>query len=208
METGLSLASIVAITLASFVIVIVPGPTVTVIIANSLRDGARAGLLNVAGTQAGLVPMVLIVALGLDTVVALMAEWFFWIKLAGAAYLIWLGYRLWRSDGSIGDVGQVQRPSMGYFWQGLLVIWSNPKALLFFGAFLPQFIDPSGNAFMQMVTGGAIFMIVATVFDSIYALLAGRAGQLLTRRRIRLVERISGTLLIGGGLWMASLRRV
>ncbi|HSO48852.1 MAG TPA: LysE family translocator, partial [Rhizobiaceae bacterium] len=174
METGLSLASVLAIAIASFVIVIVPGPTVTVIIANSLRDGARAGLLNVAGTQAGLVPMVLIVALGLNTVVALMAEWFFWIKLAGAAYLIWLGYRLWRSDGSIGDVAQVKRPSMGYFWQGLLVIWSNPKALLFFGAFLPQFIDPAGNAFAQMVTGGVIFMVVATVFDSLYALLAGR----------------------------------
>jgi threonine/homoserine/homoserine lactone efflux protein len=208
MEHGLTLASLLAIAIASFVIVIVPGPTVTVIIANSLRDGARAGLLNVAGTQAGLVPMVLIVALGLNTVVALMADWFFWIKLAGAAYLVWLGYRLWRSDGSIGDVTQVQRPPLGYFWQGFLVIWSNPKALLFFGAFLPQFIDPAGNAFVQMVSGGLIFMAVATVFDSIYALLAGRAGRLLTRGRIRLVERISGTLLIGGGLWMASLRRI
>ena len=155
METGLSLASIVAIALASFVIVIVPGPTVTVIIANSLRDGARAGLLNVAGTQAGLVPMVLIVALGLKTVVALMAQWFFWIKLTGAAYLIWLGYKLWRSDGSIGDPSH---RCSGRLWaisgKASLVIWSNPKALLFFGAFLPQFIDPAGNAFLQMVYGG------------------------------------------------------
>lgn len=207
MEGGLSLASIAAIALASFVIVIVPGPTVTVIIANSLRDGARAGLLNVAGTQAGLLPMVLIVALGLNSIVALMAEWFFWIKLAGAAYLVWLGIKLWRSDGSIGDVAQVRRPSTGYFWQGFLVIWSNPKALLFFGAFLPQFMNPAGNPFLQMLTGGGIFMAVAAVFDSTYALLAGRAGRLLTRGRIRLVERVSGTLLIGGGLWMASLRR-
>ncbi len=207
MEHGLSLTNLLAIAIASFVIVIVPGPTVTVIIANSLRDGAKAGLLNVAGTQAGLAPMVLIVAFGLNSVVALMADWFFWIKLAGAAYLVWLGYRLWRSDGSIGDATQVQRPSIGYFWQGFLVIWSNPKALLFYGAFLPQFIDPAGNAFVQMLTGGLIFMAVATIFDSIYALLAGRAGQLLTRSRIRLVERISGTLLIGGGLWMATLRK-
>jgi len=203
----MSMSVLLAFAFACFVIIIVPGPTVTVIIANSLRDGMRAGLLNVAGTQAGLVPMVLIVALGLNTVVELMAEWFFWIKLAGAAYLIWLGIRLWRSDGSIGDAAQVKRPATGYFWQGFLVIWSNPKALLFFGAFLPQFIDPAGNAFLQTLVYGAIFMTVATVFDSLYAVLAGKAGGLLTRSRIRLVERFSGTLLIGGGVWMATLRR-
>jgi homoserine/homoserine lactone efflux protein len=203
----MSMSVLLAFAFACFVIIIVPGPTVTVIIANSLRDGMRAGLLNVAGTQAGLVPMVLIVALGLNTVVELMAEWFFWIKLAGAAYLIWLGIRLWRSDGSIGDTAQVKKPATGYFWQGFLVIWANPKALLFFGAFLPQFIDPAGNAFLQTLVYGAIFMAVATVFDSMYAVLAGKAGGLLTRSRIRLVERFSGTLLIGGGVWMATLRR-
>jgi homoserine/homoserine lactone efflux protein len=203
----MSMSVLLAFAFACFVIIIVPGPTVTVIIANSLRDGMRAGLLNVAGTQAGLVPMVLIVALGLNTVVELMAEWFFWIKLAGAAYLIWLGIRLWRSDGSIGDAALVKKPATGYFWQGFLVIWANPKALLFFGAFLPQFIDPAGNAFLQTLVYGAIFMAVATVFDSMYAVLAGKAGGLLTRSRIRLVERFSGTLLIGGGIWMATLRR-
>jgi homoserine/homoserine lactone efflux protein len=203
----MSFASLTAFALACFVIIIVPGPTVSVIIANSLRDGARAGLINVAGTQAGLVPMVLVVALGLKTVVALMAQWFFWIKLAGAAYLIWLGFKMWRSDGSIGDPSKVQRPAIGYFWQGVLVIWSNPKAMLFLGAFLPQFIDPAGNAFAQTLVYGGIFMVMAIIFDSAYALLAGRAGSLLTRNRVRLVERVSGTLLIGGGLWMASLRR-
>ncbi len=88
-----------------------------------------------------------------------------------------------------------------------LVIWSNPKALLFFGAFLPQFIDPAGNAFLQTLVYGAIFMAVATVFDSMYAVLAGKAGGMLTKGRIRFVERFSGTLLIGGGIWMATLRR-
>jgi threonine/homoserine/homoserine lactone efflux protein len=203
----MSITSLTTFALACFVIIIVPGPTVSVIIANSLRDGARAGLANVAGTQAGLAPMVLVVALGLKTVVTLMAQWFFWIKLAGAAYLIWLGLKMWLSDGSIGDPSKVQRPAIGYFWQGFLVIWSNPKAMLFLGAFLPQFIDPAGNAFMQTLVYGGIFMVLAIIFDSAYALLAGRAGSLLTRNRIRFVERVSGTLLIGGGLWMASLRR-
>jgi len=196
-----------AYTLACIVVVIVPGPTVTVIIANSLRDGARAGLLNVAGTQAGLVPMVLVVALGLQAVVAFMADWFFVIKLLGTAYLIWLGVKLWRSTGEIGAPTQARRSGNGYFWQGFFVILSNPKALLFFGAFIPQFVDPAGHPFLQTVLLGAVFMAVATVFDSAYALVAGRAGAMLTRARVRLLEKVSGTLLIAGGVWMASLRR-
>jgi len=203
----MTLALLAAYTLACIVVVIVPGPTVTVIIANSLRDGPRAGLLNVAGTQAGLVPMVLTVAFGLQAVIAVMADWFFWVKLAGAAYLIWLGLKLWRSTGDLGSTTAVRRPASGYFWQGFFVILSNPKALLFFGAFIPQFVDPNGHPFVETIVLGAIFMAVATVFDSCYALVAGRAGALLTRTRVRLLEKISGSLLIAGGIWMASLRR-
>jgi threonine/homoserine/homoserine lactone efflux protein len=88
------------------------------------------------------------------------------------------------------------------------VIWSNPKALLFYGAFIPQFIDPSGSAFWQAIMLGSIFMAVATVFDSLYAFASGKAGKMLTRARIRIVEKISGLLLIGGGIWLATLRRV
>jgi threonine/homoserine/homoserine lactone efflux protein len=160
----------------------------------------------VAGTQAGLVVMMMIVALGLETVVAVMAEWFFVVKLLGAAYLIWLGIKLLRSDGEIGGA-DTRKPRIGYFWQGVLVIWSNPKALLLFGAFIPQFVDPAGSAFWQTLILGGIFMAVATVFDTLYAVLAGRVGGALTRARVRLVERISGSLLIAGGVWMATLRR-
>ncbi len=199
-------AVLLAFALTSFLIAIVPGPTVTVIVANSLRDGSQAGLLNIAGTQAGLLPMVVIVALGLETVVALMAEWFFIVKMVGAAYLIWLGVKLWRSGGEIGT-GEAKAPRGGYFWQGVLVIWSNPKVMLLLGAIVPQFVDPAGSTFWQTMVLGGVFMLIATTCDIGYALLAGRAGRLLTRGRVMLVERISGTLLIGGGLWMAMLRR-
>lgn len=203
----MSLTLLAGFALASFLIVIVPGPTVTVIIANSLRDGHRAGLMNVAGTQAGLVIMLFIVALGLETVISVMAHAFYWLKLAGAAYLVWLGIKLLRSDGDIGAVSAHKPPRSGYFWQGFFVIWSNPKALLFYGAFIPQFIDPAGSAFWQAIILGSIFMAVATVFDSLYALAAGKAGRLLTRTRIRIVEKISGLLLVGGGIWLATLKR-
>ncbi|QBK30830.1 LysE family translocator [Roseitalea porphyridii] len=203
-------ATLLAYLIACIVIVIVPGPSVTVIIANSLRTGTSAGLANVAGTQAGLLIMIGVLALGLETVVTVMGEMFVWLKLAGAAYLIWLGVKMWRSDGRLGepDAGQVRARSLrGYFWQGFIVIWSNPKALFFFGAFIPQFIVPEGNAALQTVFLGLIFMITATVLDSGYALAAGKTGGLLSRHNVRILERVSGTFLIGGGVWLALSKR-
>lgn len=192
---------------AVFVIVIVPGPTVTVIIANSLRKGAMAGIMNVLGTQAGLVPMVLIVAYGLDTVVTVLGHAFFWVKLAGAAYLVWLGINLLLSDGQMGKAKGTEMSLTGYFMQGVFVIWSNPKALLFFGAFIPQFVNPTtGDPFWQALLLGSIFMLVATLCDGAYAILAGKAGQLLTRARVRLVEIGSGLCLVFGGVWLAFQR--
>jgi len=194
-----------AFLLASFVVVIVPGPTVTVIIANSLRDGPKAGLLNVAGTQAGLLMMLAIVAFGLDFIVERMAVIFDWIRIAGAAYLIWLGVKLIRSDGKV--MGNSTAPQTSYFVQGLLVVWSNPKALLFYGAFIPQFINPAGDALQQTLILGIVFMLVATIFDGSYAVLAGKAGSWLSQNNVRKIEKVSGSFLIFGGLWLALAKR-
>ena len=191
---------------ACIAIVAVPGPTVTVIIANSLRYGPKAGLLNVAGTQAGLAIMILIVAFGLEAIASTMAYWFDWLRLIGAAYLIWLGVKLLRSDGSLATDGRKEAGG-SYFWQGFAVIWSNPKALLFFGAFIPQFVTPGDNAFLQMLVLGATFMLVATILDGAYALAAGRAGGWLTKSNVRRTEILGGSLMIFGGLWLALARR-
>lgn len=203
----MSLNLYLAYLLACVAVVIVPGPTVTLIVANGLKHGARAGLLNVAGTQAGLVVMLAVLAAGLQVVVENMGHVFEWVRLAGAAYLVWLGVRLLRSDGSLGETAGAERPGGSFFWQGFLVILSNPKALLFFGAFIPQFIDPAGNALHQTILLGATFMGVATVLDGAYAVASARAGRLFARRHVRRLEVASGTLLIGGGLWLALQRR-
>ena len=192
---------------ACVAVVVVPGPTVTVIIANSLRHGPRAGLLNVAGTQAGLAVMLALLAIGLEAIVASMAALFDVLRVVGAIYLVWLGVRLWRSRGALADASASAPAQRSFFWQGVLVIWSNPKALIFFGAFIPQFVTPSGDVILQTLLLGATFMIVATALDSGYALLAGGAGRLLSRRRLLWLERLSGSLLIGGGLWLALARR-
>lgn len=193
--------------LAGIAIVIVPGPTVTLVVANSLNHGVRAGLLNIGGTQLGLAIMTGVVMLGLATIIETMGVWFDWLRLAGAAYLVWLGWKLLRSRGGLGEAGAVPKPRGGFFWQGFLVILSNPKALLLFGAFIPQFVDPKGDYVWQVALLGATFMAIATIFDGAYAILAGRAGRMLTQRRVRLVSRASGAILIGGGIWLALARR-
>ena len=197
---------LLAFTLACLLIVIVPGPTVTVIIANSIRHGAKAGLLNVVGTQIGLAMMLAVLAAGLAAVVAGMGSLFEILRIVGAAYLIWLGIKMWRSDGSL-ERADVARPMGSFIIQGFIVIWSNPKALIFFGAFIPQFIDQAGSAAWQTVFYGAIFMVVGAIFDSLYAIAAGGARSWLSAKRSKLTERISGTYLIGGGVWLALARR-
>lgn len=199
----MSLELYAAYVLACIVIILVPGPTVTLIIANSIRHGARAGLANVAGTQAGLAVMIAIVGIGLNTLIAGMGHWFEWVRLIGAAYLIWMGVQMFRAKGTLNADGTAKKPRGGFFLQGLAVALSNPKTLVFFGAFFPQFIAPQGNYTLQIVVMGLTAMIFAAVSDSTYALAASRAGRLLSASRIKLMSRISGSFLVGGGLWLA-----
>jgi len=194
-------------------IIVVPGPTVTVIVANSLRAGPAAGLLNVLGTQIGLLLMLAVLVLGFSTIVESLSILFEVIRIVGALYLIWLGWRMLRSSGqllSVGGSGVTRRSAWAYTSQGFLVIWSNPKALLFFGAFLPQFVDSNQPIAPQLVSLGFIFMLVGAVFDGAYAVAAGRAGQLLGgasgAKRVAWIERLSGSCLILGGSWLL-LRR-
>jgi threonine/homoserine/homoserine lactone efflux protein len=195
-----------AYVVACFVITIIPGPTVTLIIANSLAHGARAGLANVAGTQLGLGLMMLVLIVGLSSIIATMGIWFDWLRFAGAAYLVWLGWKLIRSSGSFGQVTSAPAPRGGFFLQGFLVLLGNPKALLWFGAFIPQFVDPRGDYVGQVVLLGVTAMATAAISDGAYALLAGGAGRLLSQRRVRLISRLSGLCLIGGGAWLALTR--
>ncbi|MGO4404185.1 LysE family translocator [Bosea sp. RAF48] len=203
----MSLEVYAAYLLACIVIIIVPGPTVTLIVANSLKHGTRAGLLNVAGTQAGLAIMVVVAGIGLSSVIAALGHWFEWLRLAGAVYLIWLGWKMFRSAGSGLDGGaRAKPPRGGFFLQGALVALSNPKTLLFFGAFFPQFLDPARDHATQIAIMGTTALAFAALSDGAYALLSGRAGHLLSQRRVRLLSKLSGGFLVGGGLWLASTR--
>lgn len=192
--------------LATIVIVIIPGPTVTLIVANSLTHGTRAGLLNVLGTQIGLAVSIALVALGLSSVIEGMGWWFDWVRIAGAAYLVWLGWKLIRAGGALQTAASPRTPRGGFLLQGTLVMLSNPKTLFFFGAFIPQFIDPHRDYLTQIMILGPTAMAVALASDGFYAVAVGRARKLLTERRVRLISRAGGACLIGGGVWLALTR--
>ena len=202
----MSLSVYLAFLAACIVVMIVPGPSVTLIVANSLRHGRRAGLLNVAGGQLGLAIVAAIALMGLASLIAAMGAWFAWVRLAGAAYLIWLGWKLLTASAENEAGAAPRKPRGGFFVQGLAVALSNPKTLLFFGAFFPQFMDTSRDFTTQMLIMAATAMAVAAITDSAYALLASRAGAALSRRRARQIARASGGALIGGGLWLALSR--
>ena len=202
------LPTLVAYLGACLVLAIVPGPTVTVIIANALARGTMAGLAIVLGTQIGLVTMILVVASGMEALVSFMGFAFDWIKLLGAAYLIWLGYKMLRSNGQLGNAEVIRtRSYRALVVEGFVVIWANPKALIFFGAFLPQFVSIEAPTFPQIMLLGLFFMIVAGSTDAIYAVIAGRARGLLSAARVKIVSRVSGAILMLGGVWLALQKR-
>ncbi len=194
--------SFLAFLLPATALAIVPGPTVTVIIANSLKYGTRAGLLNVLGTQVGVVIWLAIAALGLGAAIQLMGVWFDLVRYAGAAYLVWLGYKLLTSKGDLAVAADRARPNGSFFLQGLVVILSNPKMLVLFGALIPPFIPAGADVMKTTMVLGIMFGAIAAMSDSAYAVLAGRAGAWLSQKRIRALEIFSGSCLIGGAAWM------
>ena len=201
-------ATLFAFTITCFVLAVVPGPNVTIIIATALARGPMAGLAVVAGTQVGILSMVFVVAIGFDALVGFMGWAFDWIKLLGAVYLVYLGFNMLRSSGKLSKGTAVKQDSLTKLaLRGFLVFWSNPKTLLFFGAFIPQFVSAGEPAFSQLMVLGLIFFGVAVVTDSIYAILAGSAGKALSQNRVKLLSRFSGAILMAGGAWLATQQK-
>ncbi|MHA1524423.1 MAG: LysE family translocator [Alphaproteobacteria bacterium] len=203
----MSLELYLGFVLASAVVVLVPGPSVTVIVANGASHGTRAGFATLAGNTTGVAILLVALIAGFAPIMHAMSAWFDWFKLAGALYLIWLGITRLRAPSTIEPDTAARFQARGFFRQGFLVGMSNPKLLLFFAVFFPQFMDPAGSITRQLVILAVTFLVVAAILDGGYALAAGRAGRWLRGRRAQLLNRISGGVLIGGGLWLALVRR-
>ena len=196
--------------LATTVLILMPGPIVTLVVANSLSHGARTGLRTVAGASSGNALLVAAGALGLTTLLAVASDIFVWVRWIGVVYLVWLGLNEWRRACRAGKVEATPPDSdpKGVFWHGILVAITNPKTILFYAAFFPQFLDPTLAAGPQLLAMSIAFVVIATTLDGMYALLAGRLRRrLMDPKRARIRHGITGTLLIGTGIGLALARR-
>ena len=178
-----------------------PGPAMSVIVANSIGQGMRGGLVTVAGNVFGFVLLISLVALGLAWIADAMKTWFDWIRLGGAAFLLYLGFtRLWFA-GRAGLAGP--QPTGRLFRDGFLVAVANPEVILFLAAFLPPFVDPSRPAAPQLSILGITFVVVSAIFGGVLAITAAQARSFLSGERLVWLDRISGGLLIIAALWLA-----
>ena len=196
-----------AFVLACVVLIVIPGPNVALIVANSVAHGARFGLLTVAGTSSAVVVQLSLTVLGASAVLNFLAASFDWLRWLGVAYLVWLGIATWRAPTiDLARTKPQARSARLIYARGFLVGLTNPKTLLFYGAFFPQFITPGPAAADQLLLLAVTFLAVAVVCDSLWAILAGRLRALLVAQA-RLRNRISGGLLVGAGLGLALARR-
>ena len=198
------LSNLTAFIIAAFVVVIVPGITVSAIVSTALARGFKGGMLIELGAQIGRLSMVILVAIALEAVTAVVTASFFWIKLIGAAYLAWMGWGYLTSRHSLSvDKARTEPTAFRQIASGFFVLWSNPKAFLFFGAFLPQFVNPAHPAWPQVLVLGAIEMGAALITDTAYIVIASRARHLLTGKLAEYVNRAAGLILIGAAVWLA-----
>jgi threonine/homoserine/homoserine lactone efflux protein len=189
---------------AALVLLVVPGPAVMFIVARSLEQGRRAGIYSSLGLFVGGLAHVLAAALGVSAVIAQSAVAFSILKYMGAGYLVFLGIRTLNQKADPESFGRrTARNGLRLVLEGVVVNALNPKAALFFLAFLPQFVDPSaGPVVPQILTLGAIFLALGLATDTLYALLAGSARGLLSGggRGTSFRRRVSGASYIGLGL--------
>lgn len=208
MDPTINLNLWLAFVAASALLAIIPGPIVTLVVANSLSQGARAGAANVLGTLCGNVVLFAIGGFGIAWVLSALAQWFDILRWAGAAYLVYLGLKQWFARAQGLEDQQAARPGHSLFWQGAVVALTNPKTIIFYAAFLPQFMDPALPASGQLFVLSATFLIVAGALDMTYAILAGRLRPWLTgERRGRIRNKLTGALLMGTGVALALTRR-
>lgn len=195
-----------AFVVISTLLILSPGPIVTLVVATGATQGIRAALATVAGTALGNGLLIASVALGLSWVLANSAVLFEILRWAGAAYLVWLGVQAWRA-GNVGG-GAPETPHRVHFTRGFWVALFNPKTIAFFTAFLPQFVDPTLPAEFQLFVMSAFFVAAASLLDAGWGVAAGLGrGWFMAPSRAKLLSRISGAVLIGGGLWLAFTRR-
>ena len=200
---GGGLGNLVAVAMATVVLVAIPGPNVALIVATSLRYGLRSGAVTVLGTTLGVGLQLGIVVFGLVALVEVFAEALTWIRWAGVVYLFFLGFRAWREPPE--DLPAVEAmPAV--FWRGCLLAVLNPKTLLFNAAFIPQFAAGGSGTTLELGLVAAVFLLVLMIGDLLWAAFATSARPLLVRYTAAR-NRVSGAFMVTAGIGLALARR-
>jgi len=189
---------------AALALLLMPGPAVLYIIARSIKQGRMAGFVSALGIGLAAIVHIIFAALGLSALLMQSALAFGVVKYLGAAYLIYLGIRTLTSKTQTTDIQSIEVMSYSQiFRQGFIVNLFNPKTALFFFSFLPQFVDRSrGPAVLQIIILGTIFVSMAIISDSMYAMIAGTARQLMSGslRVAQAQKYFAGIIYIGLGI--------
>ncbi len=200
----------IAFSVASTALLAVPGPMVLIVVSYALGKGRASAWATVPGVTLGDFVAMTVSLLGAGALLAASADLFTALKLAGAGYLIWLGIRMWRSNPGPQTFSgsSAKSDTRRMFWNSFAVTALNPKSIVFFIAFVPQFIDPSAPLALQFVILEATFLTLAAVNVAIWAVLVGHMRSRFQRpSTLRLVNRVGGSFLIGAGLLTAVARR-
>ena len=196
--------------LACTAVLAVPGPTVMLVISYALARGRSSGWATAPGVTLGDFTAMTISLLGAGAVLAASATLFTALKLVGAAYLVWLGIKLWRAEPSLGELDSVtgRQTQASMFWNSYVVTALNPKSIVFFVAFVPQFVDTAQPVFVQFFILEVTFLTLAAVNVAIWAALAGHLRSRFKRpQTLKLVNRTGASFLIGAGVLTAAVRR-
>jgi threonine/homoserine/homoserine lactone efflux protein len=204
----MSIETWLAFAAASAVLLVIPGPTILLVVSYALGQGWRTALPMSVGVALGDFTAMTLSMLGIGALLAASATVFTILKWVGAAYLVWLGVKLFRAGGTLQAEPRQSAASswrmLGHAW---LVTALNPKSITFFVAFLPQFLDRSGDFWTQMLIFEATFLVLAFLNALGYALAASRARQAVANPRVlSIVNRTGGTLLVGAGVATVAMR--
>lgn len=205
----MSLETYIAFFVTTIFLVLVPGPVVALTVAHSLAHGWRQTLATVSGASLSIVVQLVITSVGLASLLLVLSGWFELVRWAAVAYLIYTGIQYWRTKPNL-QLDQQTRPgsARGMFFQGFLVSSTNPKSLVFYAAFFPQFVNPAAPAAAQLIVLSVTFLAIFSSGVAGYAVLASKVrGRLQDHRRIVFRNRLVGGLMIGAGIGIAAARR-
>jgi homoserine/homoserine lactone efflux protein len=201
-DPSLFLAFAVAVTL----LMLFPGPNVSLLVANSIAYGPRYGFLTLAGTVSAMVVQLCLTVFGMTQLLSTMGFWFEWLRWIGVAYLIYLGVAQWRAEPvDLTRTRAQPKSARSIYTRAFLVSGTNPKTLLFYGAFFPQFVSMDHPVGPQLAALLVTCFLISVAVDAGWVLVAGRArGVLGSRGRLR--NRLSGGFMVGAGVALAFAR--